>query len=166
MLEQLKLATASADQTTTPASIDWISAGDHLAGRRVFFSADGTSCAKCHRVDGAGGNVGPDLSGIARTMNRQKLAESIIEPSREISPQFATLALEMTDGRTITGMLADGSPKGMIRIRNHEGVVSDIPLDQIEEQSVSRESLMPKGLIQQMTPQEFRDLLSYLETLK
>ncbi|QDV29885.1 Cytochrome c [Planctopirus ephydatiae] len=166
VLEQLKIATASAEPTATPASIDWNSRGDHHAGRRVFFSADATSCAKCHRVDGAGGNVGPDLSGIARTMNRQKLAESIIEPSREISPQFSTLALEMTDGRTITGMLADGSPKGMIRIRNHEGVVSDIPLDQIEEQSVSRESLMPKGLIQQMTPQEFRDLLSYLETLK
>lgn len=164
VLAQLELAMHPTSEGRTPQG--WERSGDVDAGRRIFFALEGALCAKCHRVDGAGGNVGPDLSAIARTMNRQKLAESIMEPSREISPQFSTLVLELDDGRVMTGMLADGSPKGMIRIRDTEGKTHDVALSQVEEQGVSRESLMPKGLVQQLTDQDFRDLLTYLETLK
>ena len=65
-----------------PASIDgWLKqageGGDVESGRRVFFHQQGAGCWKCHTVDGRGGVIGPDLSLIARTMNRQKLARRV-----------------------------------------------------------------------------------------
>src|SRR5439155_26203952 len=62
--------------------------GDPAAGRRLFFHSNGAGCFKCHIVDGRGGRVGPDLSRTAGTMTRERLIQSILEPSREIAPQF------------------------------------------------------------------------------
>lgn len=61
---------------------------DPAAGRRIFFHPNGAGCFKCHIVDGRGGRVGPDLSRAVGTMNRERLIQSILEPSREIAPQF------------------------------------------------------------------------------
>jgi putative membrane-bound dehydrogenase-like protein len=55
--------------------------GDPEAGRRTFFHVNSAGCYKCHAVGGRGGQVGPDLTVIARTMDRQKLIDSILEPS-------------------------------------------------------------------------------------
>ncbi|HET6426177.1 MAG TPA: hypothetical protein VFG20_20975 [Planctomycetaceae bacterium] len=136
------------------------------SGRRVFYHHQGPLCFKCHTVNGRGGNVGPDLSVIARTMNREKLLGSILEPSKEISPQFLTWTITTDDGKTHTGIMVTENGGGDVELGDTQGNVTKIPRKSIEERAPSNVSVMPQGLHQRMTSRELSDLLDYLETLK
>ena len=136
------------------------------AGRRVFFAHQGPLCSKCHTVHGRGGKVGPDLSVIARTMSREKLIDSILDPSKEISPYFLTWAISTTSGKVHTGLIVTENGGGDIDLGDADGNVIKIPRKDVEERTPSKVSVMPQGLHQRMTTQEFADLLAYLETLK
>lgn len=139
--------------------------GNADAGRRTFFHVNSAGCAKCHTVDGRGGKVGPDLTNIARTMDRMKLAQSILEPSREMSPQFVAWTFELKSGKVLTGLiLSEESEK--LKIGTADGQTHDVTLNEIETRTPQSVSLMPEKLIDQLTVQEFRDLLAFLETLK
>ena len=136
------------------------------SGRRTFFHVNGAGCYKCHSIGGRGGQVGPDLTIIARTMDRKKLAESILEPSKEISPQFTTWAIETIQGKVMTGMLLGEEVNGDLRLGNSQGEIFFVPFKEIETRSPMKTSIMPEKLQEVMTPAEFKDLLSFLETLK
>ena len=164
------VAFALGKRSTEKPSVDQLSTIDHQpsaeAGRRVFFNANSAGCFKCHTVGGRGGQVGPDLTVIARTMDRRKLAESILEPSKEISPQFTTWAVETTSGKVLTGMLLGEELNGDLRLGDNSGKVFFIPFKDIESRQPLKSSIMPEKLHEQLTPSEFRDLIAYLETLK
>ncbi|GAB4150724.1 MAG: hypothetical protein Tsb009_25680 [Planctomycetaceae bacterium] len=153
------------------SSADWyksmaVSSGDASAGRRVFFATNGAGCFRCHTVNGRGGKIGPDLSTIARTMNRRKLAESILEPSREIAPQFTLWSFVMADGKTHHGMILGDTRNGKRqRIGTPQGTIVELPLLDIEERLPQSKSVMPDRLIDRLTVSEFRDLLRFLESL-
>ncbi len=135
-------------------------------GRRVFYHHQGPLCFKCHTVNGRGGNVGPDLSVIARTMNREKLLGSILEPSKEISPQFLTWTISTVDGKTHSGIIVTENGGGDVELGDIQGNVTKIPRKEIEERTPSNVSVMPQGLHQRMTRAELGELLDFLETLK
>lgn len=99
-------------------------------------------------------------------MDRKKLAESIFEPSREISPQFITWVVVTEDGKTVNGIIVKEAGNGDLEIGNARGEVTLVKLAEIEERLPSKVSVMPEGLHKQMTTKEFRDLLMYLEGLK
>ncbi len=147
-----------------PSTIDHQPAPD--SGRRVFYHHQGPLCFKCHTVNGRGGNVGPDLSVIARTMNREKLLGSILEPSKEISPQFLTWTILTVDGKTHNGIIVTENGGGDVELGDIQGNVTKIPRKDVEERMPSNVSVMPQGLHQRMTRQELSDLLDYLATLK
>ncbi|MDZ4684651.1 MAG: c-type cytochrome, partial [Planctomycetaceae bacterium] len=136
------------------------------AGRRAFFSPQGAQCAKCHTVHGRGGNVGPDLSVIARTMDRQKLFDSIVNPSKEISPQYLTWSITTTGGQVYTGIMVSENGGGDVELGDAQGNIIKVPRKDIDERTPSPVSVMPQGLHQRMTPREFAEVLAYLETLK
>jgi putative heme-binding domain-containing protein len=148
------------------SSLSSLDSGLPSSGRRVFFSHQGPLCFKCHTVQGRGGNVGPDLSVIARTMDRQKLLDSLLDPSKEISPQYLTWSVSTTDGKVHTGIIVTENGAGDIDLGDAQGNVIKIPRQQIDERVPSKVSVMPLGLHQRMTTQELADLLAYLETLK
>ena len=154
-------ALASATSASPPTGND-----SAESGRRTFFHANGAGCYKCHMVGGRGGQVGPDLTVIARTMDRQKLAESILEPSKEISPQFTTWAIETIQGKVLTGMLLGEELNGDLRLGNNQGEVFFVPFKEIESRSPLKTSIMPEKLHEAMTADEFRDLITFLESLK
>src|SRR5262249_1444056 len=81
--------------------------GDPAAGERLFFHARGPRCFACHRVDGRGAAIGPDLSTIGKALSRDKLIESILAPSKEIAPQFTSWIIATKDGKTRTGMIVE-----------------------------------------------------------
>jgi putative membrane-bound dehydrogenase-like protein len=141
------------------------SGGDPDAGRRVFFHAKSAGCFRCHTVAGRGGRVGPDLTTIARTMNRRKLAESILEPSREMSPQFLPWTVVLKSGQTKSGVMLS-EEGGKVVLGDNEGKITEIPSSEVEERSPANVSIMPEKLFDLLTVTEFRDLLAYLETLK
>lgn len=140
--------------------------GSPDAGRRFFFHVHGAGCHKCHSIGGRGGHVGPDLTVIARTMNRKKLAQSVLYPGREISPQFTQWAIETVSGKVIHGMLLGEEVNGDVRIGDNQGQVHLVPFREIVSRTPMTTSVMPERLHQLMTLSEFSDLLSFLETLR
>src|SRR5205085_3285301 len=94
-------ATAAHERLTRAALAQ---AGNVERGRQVFFDAEKSLCLKCHRVGEQGERVGPELTAIGARFGRVYLVESILEPSRTVVPGFATLRIEMKDGRTLMGV--------------------------------------------------------------
>jgi hypothetical protein len=171
--EQARFVLAgAADQTTLarpparPATDEeWrkalTGAGDASAGRRVFFSAS-AGCARCHRIEDFGGQIGPDLSAIARGTDREKLMQSILHPSRDIAPQFVTHTIETRDGQVFSGLLIGQSTLEGVTLFMADGRAVLAPPAQIASQGQSKVSLMPEGLADALTVQDFRDLLAFL----
>ena len=135
--------------------------GDAGRGERVFRSA---ACISCHSVNGRGVDIGPGLSLIGRKLGREALLDSILDPSRAISPDYAGSIVRRTDGRVLLGFvkaLADG-----VTVRTTTGQHMDLTKDQIEEVVPMKVSLMPEQLATSMTAQGLADLLAYLSVLK
>jgi putative membrane-bound dehydrogenase-like protein len=139
--------------------------GDVASGRRIFFHPS-IGCSKCHRVEDHGGHVGPDLSTIARGSDREKLMQSILHPSRDIAPQFVAHTVETKDRQSFTGLLISQTVDGGLTLFTAEGKAVLIPLRQISAHTQSKISLMPEGLDQALTPQDFRDLMAFLLSRK
>ncbi len=103
---------------------------------------------------------------IARTMNRQKLAQSIVEPAKEIAPQFTTWTFVMTTGQVHQGMILGDTRDEKQRIGLADGRQLELRTADVEQREPSPLSIMPANLIDQLTVSELRDLLAFLETLK
>lgn len=139
--------------------------GNAAAGRRVFFSAS-VGCARCHRVEDYGGQIGTDLSTIARGADREKLMQSILHPSRDIAPQFVSHTIETKDGQEFTGLLIGQSVNEGATLFMADGRAVLVPPAHIASQTQSKVSLMPEGLAEALTAQDFRDLLAFLLSRK
>jgi putative membrane-bound dehydrogenase-like protein len=137
--------------------------GDIPTGRRVFFSAP-AGCARCHRIEDFGGQIGPDLSAIARGADREKLMQSILHPSRDIAPQFVMHVIETRDGQEFNGLLIGQSAHEGATLFMADGKAVLVPSAHISAQKQSKVSLMPEGLVEALTIQDFRDLLAFLES--
>jgi putative membrane-bound dehydrogenase-like protein len=164
-------AHVSAVMSARPATLDdWLAQlgrrGDRAAGRRVFFHTNSTGCYRCHTVNGRGGAVGPDLSVVARSMNREKLAISILQPSKEIAPQYVTWKVVTTSGKVYEGLILGETDNGQLRLGTADATVLQLDKDEIEERAPRNISIMPTDLIERLTIGEFCDLLTFLESLK
>jgi putative heme-binding domain-containing protein len=111
-------------------------------------------------MNGIGGGYGPDLSSINKRFTRVETLESILFPSHVISDQYATKKVLTKDGEVYTGILVK-TPKGLA-VRVNENKEFMIAEDQIQEVQSSKTSVMPAGLLDNLTPSEIRDLLVYL----
>ena len=95
-------------------------------------------------------------------MNRIQLIQSILEPSREISPQYTSWSFVLQDGRVVTGMIVHEN-EGKTIVGNSEGKTVEFKTADIEERTPQRVSVMPDKLTDRMTLQELRDLIAYLD---
>jgi putative membrane-bound dehydrogenase-like protein len=139
--------------------------GDADKGREVFFRAGTNGCGSCHRVQGRGNWIGPDLSTIGVKYGRDELIRSILSPSAAIGFSFRSIVVALTDGRVITGLAVEDSPDRLI-LKTAEGQRVTLQPNSIGDRRISDVSLMPEGLAQTMTDQEVVDLLEYLTTLR
>jgi putative heme-binding domain-containing protein len=139
-------------------------AGDPARGKEVFKSP-GLQCANCHKVAGVGGEVGPDLSEIGKKYSRRQLLESILDPSKDIDPKFASYLAETDDGRTFLGLLVSKDAKEVV-LRDTQGQVIRLSTAKVTALEASKKSLMPEGLLRELTIQQAADLIAYLESLK
>jgi putative heme-binding domain-containing protein len=150
--------------------MDWqkvlTTAGDADAGERLFYHPKGPACFACHRVNGRGGSVGPDLSKIGAAANRDKIIESILQPSKEIAPQFATYVVETKAGQVFTGVVVAEDPRGELVLADAQGKLIRVKMADIEERKQLPTSIMPDNVHDLMTAAELRDLIAFLGGLK
>ncbi len=143
---------------------DALAGGDAVAGRRIFFEKAELSCVRCHKIDGTGGEVGPDLTGVGGKYQRDYLLESIIDPNKQIAKGFESVVLVLIDGQTKTGILRSEDAKA-VHLMTAEGQLITVPKDQIDERQRAP-SAMPADLFQKMSRVELRDLVEFLASLK
>lgn len=135
--------------------------GNPHRGRAVYL-AEKSQCVKCHKLEGIGGAVGPDLSQLWQTHSVAKILESMIDPSREIKEGFATWTVTTVDGQVHTGLKVIDNPQEVV-IRDANGRDVRIPASQVDQKEESRKSLMPEGVVAQLSFQEFIDLVAFLK---
>lgn len=133
--------------------------GDVQAGWRVFVR---TTCVNCHAYAGRGAAVGPDLTAIGGQMNRQKLIESILQPSKEVGPLFVAWQVLTEDGRVLSGLKLNDGSGTHAKFIGADGERFEVPLVEIVSQRPSKESIMPRKLEETMSIAEFRDLIAFL----
>ncbi len=150
--------------TTTALWSECLSGGSAERGREIFFGRSAASCRRCHKVGGSGGEVGPDLSAIARDKERLYLLESIVDPGAKIAKGFETVIIVTTDGRIQSGILRR-EDDSVVQLMTPEGATVLISKSEIDERS-SGQSGMPADIAKNLTRSEIRDLIEYLTTLK
>jgi putative heme-binding domain-containing protein len=141
------------------------SEGDAEKGRQVFFRTGETACGSCHRVQGRGQWIGPDLSTIGVKYGRDELIRSILSPSAAIGYNFRSVVVALADGRVVTGLPVEESSDRLV-LKTAAGERVATPTGSIEERRTSDISLMPDGLAQTLTDRELVDLIAYLSTLR
>ena len=138
------------------------SSGDAAAGGRLFFHARGAQCFVCHRINGRGGNVGPELSNIGQTGTHDKILISVLDPSREVAPEFVPWSFKLKDGRVLTGVIQDEDINGNILLADSQGKKIKIRPSDIDKRASQKGTLMPDNLSDLLTVQELRDLMAFL----
>lgn len=136
---------------------------DAEAGQRLFFHPRGPGCARCHSMDGRGGRVGPDLSNISAMLDRRRLLESILQPSKEIAPQFVSWAVARNDGTLFTGVLLEQNADGSLVYGDANNVLIRLQKSDIADRKPQTTSIMPAELVNMMSLRDLRDLLTYLQ---
>ncbi len=137
---------------------------DPAAGRRVFFHPKLAACYRCHRAEGRGQEVGPDLSTVGRSGRRQ-IVESILQPSALVAPDYQAWDLEMAGGTVRTGMLVK-TVLDEYTYLDAKGDQFKVNTRDVAETRPSAKSIMPDGLPDLLTDQELRDLVAYLCSLR
>ena len=136
---------------------------DLANGKKMFALA---SCYKCHRISGQGGIVGPDLTPAGHRFSTKDLLETIVDPNKEISDQYEATIFQMEDGTTITGRVANlnGDQYWIQKDMIDPGNFTRIKAAEIEAMKPSKVSMMPAGLLDNMTRDEILDLMAYLKS--
>jgi putative membrane-bound dehydrogenase-like protein len=153
-----------------PSQIDKIRAevskkGNPVKGKELYLNTKLLACATCHRMEGVGGQVGPDLTRLWDTMSVEKILESIIDPSKEIKEGFQSYRLTTLDNKVITGLKVKEDANEVV-IRDANGRDSRIAKDEIESLTPSKLSLMPDNVVSQISYDQFIDLLAFLKSKK
>ncbi|MCP4173339.1 MAG: c-type cytochrome [Fuerstiella sp.] len=138
--------------------------GDAVRGKDVFFS-EKSKCATCHIVGEKGKRVGPDLTTIGANRSSKDLLESIVFPSSTLVRQYEPYTLLTIDGRTYSGLVIRDTATE-VTIQQTLGDPVTVSRADVDELVPSTVSIMPKGLDEQITPQQIVDLVAWMQGLK
>jgi putative heme-binding domain-containing protein len=140
--------------------------GDAKAGPQIFFYTKSKGqCANCHTIDGEGGRIGPALDRIASRRSPEFIMESILQPSKDIDPQYESLQVVTKKGITIVGLRINET-NFSVQLRETNGRFHSFNKSELDEVNVLKKSLMPDNIAEQLTVKELHDLFAYLMTLE
>jgi putative membrane-bound dehydrogenase-like protein len=152
----------AARQIPSSFDIDLSYAGHPDAGQKVYQTDAG--CASCHTV-GGGTSLGPDLTHIGSKLGKQAMLDAIVNPSEGIAPEYVPTTFTLKNGDQVSGLVAAERPDEIVvRIGlNQQQRIK--PSDVVSRKEI-HVSLMPEGLLNNLSLQQIADLLQYLDSLK
>ena len=134
--------------------------GDREKGKAVFKKV----CATCHKAEGTGVDVGPNLATVTGRTPEDLLIH-ILDPNREVAANFVNYNIATTDGRVVTGLIAEESVNALT-LKRAEGVADVVPRSRIEAISSTGQSLMPEGLEKGLEAKDLADLIRYVRSIQ
>lgn len=143
-----RLAAFEKEMQNNPPSVD--------SGHMVFIQ----NCSPCHSIVEEGGNIGPNLDGVAQ-WGPKSLAEKILDPNRNVSENFRTYTVRMKDGKVITGLYRRDEG-AVIVFADLTGKEFSIPKKDIAEQTASKLTLMPDNFRERINQKAFNQLVHFL----
>lgn len=132
---------------------------DPTRGRKLF----NQHCAVCHKMDGVGHEIGPNLASI-RNRGAETILANVIDPNREVNPQYLNYVLLTQDGRAMTGMVA-AETASSVTLRRAESASDTVLRVNIEELKSTGLSIMPEGMEKSINVQQMADIISFLMQL-
>jgi putative heme-binding domain-containing protein len=130
--------------------------GDAVAGKAVFT----TACASCHKLHGDGEDVGPDITANGRS-DFEQLLSNVFDPSLVIGSAYQAVTVATKKGQIVTGLLVEDNAHRVV-LKQQGAQLTALSRDDVEEVTISKVSLMPEGVEQQLKPQEIADLFAFL----
>lgn len=143
------------EEWTEILSDEFLAEADLSQGRMLYAGI----CSACHRMYGNGGKIGPDLTGSNRG-DLGYLLENIFDPGGVVSADYRMSIVEMSDGRTLTGVVESEDKKSLVLRQAVESVT--LSKSEVVKREVSSVSMMPDGLLQPFSKEQVRDLIGYL----
>jgi putative heme-binding domain-containing protein len=135
--------------------------GNRQAGEKIFWGKG--QCGQCHQVGTRGGKMGPDLTRVGRTRSLAYLRESIVDPSADITPGYATIRVVTKDGKTIAGAQR-GLDNFSAQLVDAAGNFYSFRKDGVTSLKREMQSLMPSYKAS-LNETELTDLLAYVASL-
>jgi putative heme-binding domain-containing protein len=134
-------------------------------GKKIFVEA---SCQGCHKAEGEGGVIGPELTEVVTRLkgDRVALLREVLDPSHKVDAKYQMQIILTADGKTLSGIVVKEDDDNVEILTNPESQKPTIvPQDEIDEMVPSQNSMMPKALLDQYTKDEIFELLAYLESI-
>lgn len=131
--------------------------GDAAAGRNHYIGR----CMACHRAQGLGIEVGPDLVTV-KTKGRDALLSAILDPHKEVASQYIAYTVSTREGQTLSGIITQDDASSLT-LKMMGGATVTLQRSAIQGTASAGQSLMPEGLEAGMTPQDMADLLTFIE---
>ena len=136
--------------------------GDAKRGEPLFKKQ---ACIACHTTANGQTPKGPHLVDIGKRYKKAELVESILKPAAKIAQGFDTYLFVTESGKVVTGFVTSESANE-VQIRQTNGVAQSLKKDEIEIRQKKKESMMPNGIANNLTPEQLADLIAYLQSLK
>jgi uncharacterized repeat protein (TIGR03806 family) len=141
-------------------SLDELGSGRSIeSGRKAFRE---TGCLECHRAEGQGGSVGPDLTGIGRRLRATEMLESILLPSKVVAGEYATILVETASGAVLSGRIEREDDQVLVLRPPSTDQSVVISKNEIVARKRSDLSNMPPGIVNVLRKEQVLDLLAYL----
>jgi putative membrane-bound dehydrogenase-like protein len=131
--------------------------GDPARGRKIYE----TNCQICHRLGAAGNDIGPNL-GSVRQWSEDQLLVNILDPNREVAPNYLQYAFELKNGETVVGLLADETPASLT-VRRIDNVTQTVLRRDLQTMTGLGVSLMPEGIEAAIGLEQMADLLAAIK---
>jgi putative heme-binding domain-containing protein len=134
---------------------------DFTIGKSMYAA---TTCKMCHAMQGEGGAIGPDLSQLGTRFSVKDMLESIIDPSKTVSDQYAATQFSLQNGSSIVARLISEDDKTFTVSQNpyDPSTLEIIPKSDVVSSKQSAVSTMFPGLINGLNEDELKDLVAYL----
>ena len=136
--------------------------GDRSRGEAIY-KRESLKCVSCHRIGDHGARVGPNLAAIGAASQIDYIIDSLVHPAKNVKEGYNTLVILTDDGQVMTGIPVSRSDDELV-LRDAAGKEVKIPTAAIDEESAGT-SLMPAGLVDTLSREEFTDLVRFLSEL-
>ena len=162
-----KLTRYDAARDVKDALAKWrecLQGGNAEEGKRLFIERQDAACLRCHKINGEGGEVGPEMAGIGRRQTREYILESMLYPNKTIAPGFETVMVALKNGTSYAGLVKAENDTGLVINSAEDGLITVQKADlQARDRGLSS---MPEEMGNVLSKSDLRNLVEFLSTLK